>query len=412
MHEAGRLGIVPLCLLLMALPGPALQGCKSSPPKTEIPASGEEHPREVRWEALFQGDPVSEKAYGEIRKDLRSRHYAAAVGKLKNLTKHSKGEPWDEVAQFQLAQALMLKGEYSDALSQLDLFLRRYSDSPDVPDALLTRGKIYDQMSREGGVHWALDLKSRIYFDKAVRIFRDVQRKFPNREDVQAKSWYYLGSCYDARKDLPKARQAYQKIVDDHTKSAFGAKALYALGGLSLRKGEVDRAERIFGELTDQYPEAHEARKARANLQTIGLVGYKAPELQVTKWIGNLPEVVWESMGTPVLVSFWAIWCTECRRNIHDMNRRARKYAPKGLQVVGITQERPGNGIDRIREYIEKHPMLFPTGVDDRGKTSRAYLVSNVPRVVLIDSAGKIAWYGHPSYLTDRVIENLLQGSS
>ena len=87
-------------------------------------------------------------------------------------------------------------------------------------------------------------------------------------------------------------------------------------------------------------------------------------------------------------------------------------YATKGVSVLGVTREKEGQGADKVREFVERHPMGFPTGVDDGGKTTEEMVVKSIPCVVAVDSQGRIRWHGHPDHLSRKVIDGLLQPSS
>jgi len=90
------------------------------------------------------------------------------------------------------------------------------------------------------------------------------------------------------------------------------------------------------------------------------------------------------------------------------MDQLVEHYAAKDLVVVGVTREKPGYEAEKIREFIKTHPMRFATGIDEDGKTSQAYAVSDIPCVVLIDRKGRIRWHGHPDFLQDGLLETLL----
>ena len=94
------------------------------------------------------------------------------------------------------------------------------------------------------------------------------------------------------------------------------------------------------------------------------------------------------------------------------MEQLLETYASKGVSIVGVTREKEGQGVEKIREFIESHPMGFPTGVDDDGKTSQEMAVKSIPCVVAVDSKGRIRWHGHPDHLSPKVMEFLLRSSS
>jgi len=184
------------------------------------------------------------------------------------------------------------------------------------------------------------------------------------------------------------------------------------LAGLRLGEADLEGAEKAFREITDRYPETRLARKAQNKLEGIELVGSQAPPLQVKEWIGEAPPEGGIYGGKLTLLSFWAIWCPHCKRNIPKIEGLLETYATKGVSVVGVTREREGQGADKVREYVDSHPMDYPTAVDEDGKTSQALVVKSIPCVVAVDSHGRICWHGHPDHLSGKVIESLLQPSS
>jgi cytochrome c biogenesis protein CcmG/thiol:disulfide interchange protein DsbE len=57
--------------------------------------------------------------------------------------------------------------------------------------------------------------------------------------------------------------------------------------------------------------------------------------------------------GRPVLVNFWATWCEPCRDEYPLLVEAARKYAPEGLVVIGISFDDDGE-ITMVRRFLHR----------------------------------------------------------
>jgi tetratricopeptide (TPR) repeat protein len=405
-----------LALLVVVAVTVHLIGCKASSPQEESP--GEQSPPASKisineyWESLFKDDPESWKEFQRIKGEFRTGKLSLALQDLQALLKRSPQAPWAEAVEFYLAQGWTLLRRYGDAIRQLDLLLERYPKSPAVPWVLDSKGQIYLAMGKQRMNAGTPDPVGKKYLQKAKELFRQVWKGFPENPEIGAEALFSFGDAASNLEELDEAKEAFRKAAETYPDNSYGGKSLYYLAGLHLSEADLEGAERIFKEIMERYPDTRLAAKAGQKLAGMQLVGSQAPPLQVKEWIGDPPPEGDVYRDKLTLVSFWAIWCPHCKRNIPKMERLLETYGKQGVSVIGITRDREGQGIDKIRGYIESHPMTFSTGVDEDGKTSKEMIVASIPCVVAVDSQGRIRWHGHPDRLSDKVIETLLQTSS
>jgi len=62
--------------------------------------------------------------------------------------------------------------------------------------------------------------------------------------------------------------------------------------------------------------------------------------------------------GKPLLVTFWATWCEPCRDEYPMLNELAKRYAPQGLKVVGISMDDDGDRI-LMRRFLARYNPVF-----------------------------------------------------
>ncbi len=90
--------------------------------------------------------------------------------------------------------------------------------------------------------------------------------------------------------------------------------------------------------------------------------------------------------GKVVVIDFFASWCEPCREVAPQVERIYRQYGQKGVVVVGVSLDVPGNH-EAVRRFVQKHNIPFPVVIDD-GRIREITGIFSVPAVMIIDAAG------------------------
>ena len=97
--------------------------------------------------------------------------------------------------------------------------------------------------------------------------------------------------------------------------------------------------------------------------------------------------------GKWVLVDFWATWCSPCRGEIPHLVDAYAEYAPKGLEIYGISFDRNGDEA-KWQKFIADNNMswvnVWGTGEDGSWAAGEAYNVSSIPTNFLFSPEGKL----------------------
>lgn len=94
----------------------------------------------------------------------------------------------------------------------------------------------------------------------------------------------------------------------------------------------------------------------------------------------------------PVLLEFWASWCSKCEA-LHPTMEAAHQEFGDQVEFYGIAVA-VGQKPSSIRKYLKKHPFSFPMLFDARGDAVRQFMVPVTSYVVILDADGRVAYTG------------------
>jgi thiol:disulfide interchange protein DsbD len=90
--------------------------------------------------------------------------------------------------------------------------------------------------------------------------------------------------------------------------------------------------------------------------------------------------------GKVVVVNFWATWCIPCVGELPTFNKVSRDFASKGVAVLGI--DMGDEGADKVRGFLQKHPIDYTVGLGGDALASK-YNLESYPVTLVFDRTGK-----------------------
>ncbi|OGO32016.1 MAG: hypothetical protein A2Z16_16825 [Chloroflexi bacterium RBG_16_54_18] len=146
---------------------------------------------------------------------------------------------------------------------------------------------------------------------------------------------------------------------------------------------------------------------------TVPFKGFSAPDFEVTTIKGETVKLS-DFTGSPMIVNFWASWCSPCRAEMPALQRIYEEYRNSGLVVLAVNSTHQDNLPD-IKNFIDEYSLLLPVLLDFDGTASNLYQVRALPTTFFIGADGKIqdVQVGGPlSEATIRVkVQDLLAGA-
>jgi len=133
------------------------------------------------------------------------------------------------------------------------------------------------------------------------------------------------------------------------------------------------------------------AGQALAQDEGIAL-GARAPAVVVNDIDGkpvNLADYIGKK---PILLEFWATWCSVCEELLPKVKAAHAMYGEKVVFLgVNVTVNQTP---ERVRRWIANNDPPYRTLYDDKGVSTRAYEAPVTSYVVIVDAAGKVAYTG------------------
>lgn len=131
--------------------------------------------------------------------------------------------------------------------------------------------------------------------------------------------------------------------------------------------------------------------------------GAAAPEWEVEHWINSPPLRLADLRGRVVLVRWWtAPDCPFCAASAPTLNQLHRRYAERGLAIVGLYHHKSDDPLDprEVARQAARFGFEFPLAIDADWKTLRRWWLDGGDRgwtsvSFLIDARGVVR-YVHP----------------
>ncbi|MBC7384419.1 MAG: TlpA family protein disulfide reductase [Bacteroidia bacterium] len=102
--------------------------------------------------------------------------------------------------------------------------------------------------------------------------------------------------------------------------------------------------------------------------------------------------------GKITVVSFWATWCSPCKKELNNINEVYEEWKNKyDMQVVAICTDNARN-MQKVKPYVDGQGWEYDIIMDVNQDFQRALNIVQIPHTFLLDQSGKIV-YQHSGYV-------------
>jgi len=193
--------------------------------------------------------------------------------------------------------------------------------------------------------------------------------------------------------------------AEPHLPAAVGA-ALEVQAQVLAARGRQPEAVALLRRSLVTYRNTSIRSRLQKNLNLLGLAGQPAPPLKVASYFGPKPASLSQLNGSPVLLFFWAHWCSDCKAEGPIITRLSSEFGSRGLMLLAPTQlygygaqgedAQPKDELPYVeRVWQHFYPGMQNVPVPVSKENFNSYGASTTPTLVLLDRAGHVALY-HP----------------
>ncbi len=109
-----------------------------------------------------------------------------------------------------------------------------------------------------------------------------------------------------------------------------------------------------------------------------------------------------------LLISFWATWCSPCKKEMLHLQKLYEKYQDKGLTVLSINEDSQ-RSMSKVKSYIKSHKYTFPILLDPEGSFLKRFTNEAIPFTLIFNKKGEKI-YSHLGYMPgdEKEIEKII----
>jgi len=96
----------------------------------------------------------------------------------------------------------------------------------------------------------------------------------------------------------------------------------------------------------------------------------------------------------PLLLVFWATWCSPCKEKIFELKKIYSEFQPKGLKIIAIN---PciNDSLKKVKRFIKKHKISYPVFLDEGSIITKRFKINGLPTIVIVNKDGIIRYRAH-----------------
>lgn len=115
----------------------------------------------------------------------------------------------------------------------------------------------------------------------------------------------------------------------------------------------------------------------------------KAPDFTVFDSDGNKVSLS-DNIGKPVIINFWASWCSPCKTELPYFNSAYEEYKDDIVFMMINLTDGLSETTEKVKDFISENEYAFPVYYDTESSAASAYETMYIPLTVFINDKGEV----------------------
>jgi thiol-disulfide isomerase/thioredoxin len=189
--------------------------------------------------------------------------------------------------------------------------------------------------------------------------------------------------------DYREAMPAVEDFVRANPKNELSPQLLMIT---AMREADKEKRLATYRRIVADYPSTRAAKTAAGQIRQVDGIG-KPFDLAFTDAISDKPISMKGLEGKVVVIDFWATWCGPCVAEMPHMKELYAKFHDQGVEFIGISLDQPGDGLDKLKKFVEDKEIPWPQYYQGKGwesDFSASWGINSIPALFVIDAKGNL----------------------